>query len=268
MKYKKLDFKIIMSTLSLIALSGLITGSFYDLQINKLLYMRGSFYPSLFRLSGEMPMVISLVALILIYIKNAPKDNYLPLGFCLTALLAYPIVSGLGIPKYFDSRNPFFSLAIIFFYYVCGFVLSKKLKFSDKNQTLKYILIVIISFTAIFLVTEIMKNIWGRMRFFEMLRTNDYSGFTDWWVMKGRPASDIFKSFPSGHTSAAASILILLKLDSYFKIEKAKMLKIFLIAWPIFVFISRILDGAHFLSDVSAGLLIAIIISYLAERKL
>lgn len=267
MKHKTFNFKIIMAALFVLSIAGLIVGSFYDLQINQLLYMRGSFYSDFFRLTGEMPMVISLVAVTFIYIKNAPKGNYLALGFCLIAFLAYPIVSGLGIPGYFDLENPLFSIAIIFFYYVSGFAIARKLKFSDKTQALQYILTIIISYTVIFAATEIMKNIWGRMRFFEMLNLNDYSGFTNWWVINGTPTSDIFKSFPSGHTSAAASIFILLTITSYFKIEKVKSLQVFLIAWPILVFISRILDGAHFLSDVSVGLLIAVIVSYLAGRN-
>ena len=72
--------------------------------------------------------------------------------------------------------------------------------------------------------------------------------------------SDAFRSFPSGHTSAAGLSIALVLLPDLF--EKLKKYKVWFYVAPItytlLVALSRIIVKAHFLSDVLAGFIIAV----------
>lgn len=79
------------------------------------------------------------------------------------------------------------------------------------------------------------------------------------------------KSFPSGHTSSATMALLILPMASYFLTKNRKNDWIFFligIAWALFVGFSRIFAGAHFLSDVSFGMLISVILSFICNEIL
>ena len=102
---------------------------------------------------------------------------------------------------------------------------------------------------ATLLVTG-MKALWGRTRFREM--EAPYEAFTAWFVVNGVNGH---KSFPSGHTQSAATSYLLLCLPWFS--EKAKKY-----AWACFlipflytsaVAATRLVMGAHYLSDVTAG---------------
>jgi membrane-associated phospholipid phosphatase len=99
----------------------------------------------------------------------------------------------------------------------------------------------------------------------------DASGFTPWYVAnlgKNKAAADnyvedgagmlfddAYKSFPSGHTSAAALSFVVVLLPDIF--EKLKKQKIWFYIVPaiftVLVAVSRIVNRAHFLSDVLFG---------------
>ena len=130
---------------------------------------------------------------------------------------------------------------------------------------------------AVGLVSAILKPIWARERFRVMQEINDFSGFRRWW----QPAAfinteyrteeymayrntvdqqlgfngDAFKSFPSGHTVAASMCFVVMLLPDLFKKLK-KYRQLFYIVPAIVtaaVAISRVVNRAHFLSDVTVG---------------
>ena len=96
-------------------------------------------------------------------------------------------------------------------------------------------------------------------------------GFTRWYVRNGQPdeaiinkfiaeypgASDAFKSFPSGHTCAAGMSYALIMLPDVVDFKHKKAGKIACWVTPIvitmLVAISRIVVGAHYMSDVTLG---------------
>lgn len=98
---------------------------------------------------------------------------------------------------------------------------------------------------------ELLKNIFGRVRFREM--SAPFEEFTRWYIING-PTSH--KSFPSGHTANAAAVLCLTLT--------ARQKRTRQILWGIgavyilVMALSRIIAGAHFASDVLAGGLIGV----------
>lgn len=259
----------ILIALTLIGMTGLILGSIYDLDINMRLYSRGNIYPTFFRLFGEIPMVLFIVAFSINYLKINRNKNNVSIVLSIMALVLFPLISGMGIPKYFDIHSIYAKISMMILYFLFGYLISIKMKIENKDQFSIYALNVIIAVSIVVVLTEVMKLQWGRIRFNEMLKSGSFDKFTNWWTMNSNPHTDTFKSFPSGHTSAAASTLILMYLPRFYKFKKFEKLLIFLpVIWTILVYFSRILDGAHFLSDVSAGLLIATTVFLITDRKI
>lgn len=269
MKTKKNN---ILIGLLIYAIISLIIGSFFDLQISKALYLRGNIIPNTFKFLGEFPMIIILATACFALIRNLKEKKYLPLKILmLIVAVGFSFGSSLTTLKYFGYKNILVSLFIFVFYLSVAFVLSSDIKIESRKKLINYCLFAISSIVIIFLAFTILKEIFGRTRFFAMHINMDYSRFTNWWVITGNGGNDIYKSFPSGHSGAAAASLVLIFIPELFKenrfISKRKNLFIlFPIIWTILVQWSRILDGAHYLSDVSFSLILSICVIFIMKK--
>ena len=150
-------------------------------------------------------------------------------------------------------------------------ILSIKL-FSKENiyKLSKFAVIIICVALLSNLLTQVVKGeVFGRMRYRSMNEIGDFSYYTPWFYINGTSLADKlnlspdnFKSFPSGHTTAAAISFTLLALPFIFKNQQSKIFKIFCYVTPFIlsgiVGFSRIIAGAHFLSDVLFGGLITL----------
>ena len=103
---------------------------------------------------------------------------------------------------------------------------------------------------------NVVKFLWGRIRYREMIADGDvfFENFMPWY----RPAGFSLHghhSFPSGHTCSATNLLALCALGEVFpQKERNSGLVAFVVGMCIFVMAySRLVLGAHFLSDVTAG---------------
>ena len=126
----------------------------------------------------------------------------------------------------------------------------------------------------------IIKDPVGRMRFRAINSTlgagliegGQVKGYTQWFVSNGQPSKDIlnmfmdtygvkdpFKSFPSGHTCSAGTVYVLIMIPTLFGFKEQNKKGATLACWivPILytalVAISRIMVGAHYMSDVTFG---------------
>ena len=109
----------------------------------------------------------------------------------------------------------------------------------------------------------VLKIIWGRQRFFTM--DDPLTQFTAWFVPQGRASGDAYKSFPSGH-SCAAALLICLSLFPTYLPGAARFKKAVIVVLALYipcVMVSRIVIGRHFISDVAVGAAIPIAIFFL-----
>ncbi len=172
------------------------------------------------------------------------------------------------------KNNPAFICAMIVFALALNFsVVFATKHFSEETlkKLMKFVIAAAIGVIVANLIVAIVKDPVGRMRY----RAINYaegesimalvSGYTPWYVFNGQPsdaiialfpADDAFKSFPSGHTCAAGMTYALIMLPSLFKF-KNKGATIACWAVPVaftgLVAISRIVCGAHFMSDVTFG---------------
>ena len=109
------------------------------------------------------------------------------------------------------------------------------------------------------LLVNVLKYIWGRVRYREMIADADYllTDFTPWYHINGFSLHG-HHSFPSGHTCSATNLLVLCAADEVFEVRSGqKKTVIFIVALYIFAMAySRLVLGAHFLSDVTGGFFI------------
>lgn len=115
------------------------------------------------------------------------------------------------------------------------------------------------------IVMWLIKLVWGRVRFRQL--EGDLSRFTPWYLPQGITG---YFSFPSGHTANAAVIFTsayyLNFLPENKRIQRAAAY-IALALWIILLAASRVLVGAHYLSDVLFGAAITFVIVYLWRPK-
>ena len=109
-------------------------------------------------------------------------------------------------------------------------------------------------YSYLFIVQPI-KHLWGRVRFRDLDAL--YSNFTPWFLQNGINGN---QSFPSGHAAMSWMILPLLLLV----VNKSKKIKISLliliISWGVTVSLSRVIIGAHYISDALFGALIIVMV--------
>lgn len=124
----------------------------------------------------------------------------------------------------------------------------------------------------------IIKDPIGRMRFrainsdigADLIASKQVQGYTPWYVINKQPSEavllqfeeifgvdDAFKSFPSGHTCSAGTVYALIMIPDLFELKHKKGAKVACWVVPIvytgLVAISRIVVGAHYMSDVLFG---------------
>ncbi len=124
----------------------------------------------------------------------------------------------------------------------------------------------------------IIKDPVGRMRFRainsiigqDLIAGGQVQGYTPWYITNGQQSDEVlkrfelaymvedaFKSFPSGHTCAAGSMYALILLPEVVRFKRENVAKAVCwsvsIAFTMLVAISRIVVGAHYMSDVTFG---------------
>ena len=108
------------------------------------------------------------------------------------------------------------------------------------------------------------KTLWGRVRLRELVDMNSLAKFTPWYHPNFFSGSH---SFPSGHTAHAT---LLLMLPKWLSGKGVKYRTVLMTACSVFVALmafSRLSAGAHFLSDILFGFLIAFGIIEVAKRS-
>ncbi|MGN0674861.1 MAG: phosphatase PAP2 family protein [Oscillospiraceae bacterium] len=142
------------------------------------------------------------------------------------------------------------------------------------SVVIKRIISLLILLTAAFIIPQLIKHCVQRPRYRMTLQGYSDIGFIPWYIpfqnadilmKKYGIDSNSFGSFPSGHAlSAMLNIIIFPALSWVIPNLKGKESLLGLIGSLscISIMISRMMLGAHYLSDVSFGALIGIVLSF------
>ena len=242
----------------------------YDLNISVNLTKYDNGFYETFDDYGELPVYVGPILFGVVYFYLSKKIIYKLMSLGITGV-AYLV----AIYKIFDNKEIELSLSNIVLIIGIALILflATVYAFSKVNKdilvNLKDLALVgLITTIASVACVEVLKLTWGRVRFRDL--SSDYSEFTNLFTVNGYTGN---KSFPSGHTNAATSILLISLMIPRF--TNKKWIK-YLVASLCFVYIafvavSRIVVSAHYASDVMVGFVVGLLtISltyYILKRK-
>ena len=273
-----------------------IIAAFYDLQINKALYNRGSLFAQFFDNLGEMPTYFAapVAGSILFFQRFGENKKTHILTKIMGAIIVYVgylVAIGVWfIGNFFDEEIEYtWVYAVFFAAIISALTLAAFSKIPEKTMKKLFWFAVALAVIAVVAnaIVQVMKFIWARQRFRTMTPGDfktpenllavypgyDYDGFTPWYmintIFKPEYRTDsyveffksvddgAFVSFPSGHTSAAATSFALIMIPELFPKMANKKFKWMFWVFPMIytglVALSRIVYAAHYLSDVTFG---------------
>lgn len=113
-------------------------------------------------------------------------------------------------------------------------------------------------------VITLLKSIWSRPRFDDMLAAGSLDSFSAWYAPGGAGGS----SFPSGHTAAACGVLLLLLLPVLFSHlgRHAEALTLLCYGYVALSGYARLRIGRHFLSDTVGAALVTSALFFILLR--
>ena len=268
---------------------GLIIGSFLDLQINSALFSSMNPFGLTISIIGMIPGYGLLAFMGGMMLHNAIKPHHkLWLRIIIGVLsVAAGLVALFYLGREIFSANGFTNESLYYFgfliylpvvatIYVLGYFVGKKVD----NDNLWIVFLVFFVFVGIALMGGVngLKSLFHRPRYRSIAVTD--VPFFPWWkrcsstyyneyMTSFNLGKEEFKSFPSGHAAATAvSLLFGAMFPIFFPKAKKAAVPVFYccLAWTLLVCFSRMLVGAHFLSDVSMGAIIMIICLFAANE--
>lgn len=298
---KKFKWQILILFVFLI---GMIFATFYDLQISKKLadVAQGSYYSTNFfgricEYFGVVPVYLLVaISCIVIYqnLNRRKNQKYGTLFKIFVIIMSVIILAFMAkkVFKYIGKFNGFeYRLGYVWdmlAYLLFGVIITwlfiiatNKCSNAFLNNALCFAVIIIVTASVSEGITHLIKPFACRARFRTLSAVGDYSLFTPWYVFNGeiKPSElmnalgiveDGFKSFPSGHSSSVATLIVLTALPKYIPSLNKKSNKIILnvLIFGIIcaVMYARILVGAHYLSDVLVGAFITFICYFAVDK--
>lgn len=157
-----------------------------------------------------------------------------------------------------------------------------RIKPEQNEKLLKWVLVILCTI-VVYLVIHFIKSPIGRVRYRTMNYLNEpdkFARFTPWYQVNGKQnlvadvsgvaIKDSCKSFPSGHTFSAGLVYTLICLPDLVESWNKKWVKGVVyggtVAFTGIVAISRIVVGAHYMSDVLFGGTIAFVSMMIARE--
>ena len=262
-------------TLAIIAILAVLAIGDIDYSISKHMINRKSLFGEFFNILGEIPANLGLLIGTTILYGASKRETLvqkiLKGILSIPFMLLFSLLTVLGSIRYIyefsESGMPktAFALGILLGLLLFGYAISFTFRW-DRAKFLKWrnqggLLIVLV--VAEILVVNVLKIIWARPR---MRSISSVAEFKHWYELNGPMNSEEFKSFPSGHT---ANAFVMLAYTMFIPLDKAKTIRwltSFAVIWGVCTAISRVILGAHFLSDVFVGGYITILIFYILQR--
>lgn len=254
----------------LIVLLGI--GTIWDFEIATAVFRKGNAFS--YFCEHLAPIVFATViitaASLVLYSYQLKKANKFFLVVSVLVYALFIMFGGLLITNYMGKIGYVYLALVIL---MTGILVSRIPKEYGKQCRRVGAAMLLVILGSMVLVESI-KPIVGRVRFRSM--QDNFDLFTRWYQANGKtylsfvPSKEEIKSFPSGHSQWAGSTLLLSLLatikPSWRKYEK----KLFLgaLVYAGIIMFSRMMQGAHFLSDVTVGFSSAFVFFLILRRLL
>lgn len=232
----------------ILALIALIIGAFYDYQITDFFYDQENLIGILFERFLLIPVQLMIVITMCMCKRIYHNRIYLLLGWVASLYMIQDFIH-----YYVHIDMMVWCMCMLTAVLITALVNYVVMKFSEYTikQHFRFFMFYTCVLLSAILVTFIIKNIWGRIRYRDM---QDAAQFCVWYKPCGLYGNH---SFPSGHTTAFTSILCFLQWKTHPLQKVSPFRYIVITACIIFMPVTRMMMGAHFLSDTAAGFMIA-----------
>lgn len=264
-----------------VVIIGFIIGTFFDFEISSALYHKNNFFGLFFAAYGQLPFnlgfAISGAIMFLISLKTNKKIwiiwgillNLLSLVLCTISPLLY-------IKNFTWGLSLIISFILII---ICDYLIYLYLKDVEVKRLIKYLKFLLLVLILQMMAINLIKLWWGRPRM-RMIVTREDAYFVPWYILDNGLKDNLLqqgvaleelKSFPSGHTSAATCILAYSLLPLVKNSDNKKTANRCLavsLCYILVVAMSRIVAGAHFVSDVTGGFATCLIIILLIYHQM
>lgn len=255
----------------------LALGSFVDYPLSSALYDASNPWALFFAAYGAIPAPLGCVAAGTLLVCGRSRDHQMAgtlqsMGGLLLLLAGTVLVCFL--PALYLPVSPALLAGVGLALSAGTILIVRRLaRGADRAVITRVALAILLVILCELAVVNLIKIFWGRPRM-RLVASHPEAYFFPWWrrgtALKGPllaagVAADEFKSFPSAHTANAATML-LLGLVPYLKPglrRYRKALLAFGFGWTAVVALSRILLGAHYLTDTAVGFLIGFLSVYL-----
>lgn len=274
----------------ILALCGIIAGSFSDLRISESLYHPDASWAVLFAYLGPLPLYVNLSAAGYM-MKNSlfqkpssetqstQKWSWKEILFTVIWDVILVLLIDAGQIHLSHSHMNGMVWLVLLLSVIFGFLFSLSMQKADSKQQLRMALFLILSAALCMASVSLIKKIWQRPRFIALQMLNPVEGeyapdaFRNWWQISWPSLasdqilglktldSDLLLSFVSGHTASAACCFGCLGTCLYQKDFRKHCMILFALClvWTLVTACSRIVLGKHFLSDVSGGMLVSLL---------
>lgn len=247
-----MKWKTVCTYIGVLGLLGI--GFFYDYEITHALYDPQNIFGIIFEKGMLLPVIAC--AVISFAVLYAIQASLWKLGA--TIIIAISFVQEICQQFFIPISTPFILLLGSLLGILLCFLM-KKISIQTLQKYEKRLTFFLCVFITSILITTIVKGIWGRIRYREL---QDVQQYTKWIYMQGVNGNF---SFPSGHTTAFASILCFLPIEN--KKVKDRLLTLGIVSLVMAMMISRLIMGAHYLSDTAVGLFITYSIYIFYKNK-
>lgn len=255
----------------------LALGSFVDYPLSSALYDASNPFAMFFAAYGAMPAPLGCVAAGTLFVCGHSREHTIAgavqsVGGFLLLVVGTLLVCLL--PSMYLPVSPVLLAGVGLVLSAGTVLLTRRLaRGADRAVITRVALAILLVILCELAVVNLIKICWGRPRM-RLVASHPEAYFFPWWqrgtalkesLLAAGVAADEFKSFPSAHTANAATMLLLglapclkPRLQPY-----RKALVTFGFGWTAVVALSRILMGAHYLTDTAVGFLIGFLSVYL-----
>ncbi|MBP3856720.1 MAG: phosphatase PAP2 family protein [Ruminiclostridium sp.] len=265
-----------------------IVGTFCDETVEAALYSPGNIVAKVITCTGVYPFSAApalFIGALFERTLRSQKSKGVKTALCIVCIAAGLFMGLVGggiitdrncLGYFFPDfhRNiPVMAVVSVILIYPLFFVGYRFAKKSDDKYLSQRIIGLLILMIIAFAAMELLKGFFSRPRYRTAVLGYEGIGFVPWYT-RFSGASDLmeqygliadeFRSFPSGHSiQSVSAVYILPALSWLFPKLKDKQLALSIagLVFGILIMFTRIVLGAHYLSDVSAGAIIGSLLS-------
>lgn len=251
----------------------MVIGSVWDYPISRALYNQSNVLGLFFAAFGEYPAALGFAAAGAMLISARNREKRLrgvlqALAGCV--LLLFGAAMAAVLPTgYLDISLGLSAVIGIACTALAVWGILRLCRDADRGTVLRVAAVFLLVVFADILVVNLIKIPWGRPRM-RLVAVDERACFLPWWqpgtdlrdtLVAAGVAAEEFKSFPSGHTANASALMLLCLLPRLSSKLEGKQTALFLtgFVWAVLVALSRIIMGAHYLTDTMAGFAVGLI---------